>query len=205
MKRLLVVAAALAACGAVHAAGIGIRAGTTGVGADIGFNVAPTFDARIGWSGLKWGYDADTSGARYEGDLKLNNINALIDWRPLVASFFRISGGVIFNNNKYDARGTPSSGPGAFNANVEMGRKAAPYIGIGYGSVAGFGANFYADLGVMFMGEPRATLSADCTGLTAGQCTTLTNQVGTEQQRLQDKLDRFKAYPVLNIGFTVGF
>jgi hypothetical protein len=204
MKRFLLAAAALAIFDA-QAAGIGIRAGTTGVGADVGFNVAPTFDARIGYSGLKWGYDTDTSGAKYEGDLKLSNLNALIDWRPLVGSFFRISGGVIFNKNKYEATGTPTSGPGSFNATVESGKSTAPYLGIGFGSVAGMGANFYADLGVMFMGEPRATLTANCAGLSGAQCTSLNSQVSAEQQRLQDELKRFKAYPVLSIGFTVGF
>src|SRR4051794_4910987 len=107
MKRLLVLGAALAFCGAAQAAGIGIRAGTTGIGADVAFNVAPTLDARVGYSALKWGYDANTSGAHYDGDLKLSNLNTLLDWRPLVASFFRISGGVIFNKNKYEATGTP--------------------------------------------------------------------------------------------------
>jgi hypothetical protein len=204
MKRLLVAAAALAIFDA-HAAGIGIRAGTTGVGADIGFNLVPTVDARIGYSGLKWGYDVDTSQAKYDGDLKLSNLNALLDWRPLVGSFFRISGGVIFNKNKYEATGTPNGGVGSFNALVESGKSTAPYLGIGFGSVAGMGANFYADLGVMFMGEPKATLTANCAGISAAQCTTLQNQTTAEQQRLQDELKRFKAYPVLNIGFTIGF
>jgi hypothetical protein len=205
MKRLLVFAAALAACGAAQAAGVGIRAGTTGVGADVAFNVAPTFDARVGYSALKWGYDTDTSGAHYEGDLKLSNLNALIDWRPLIGSFFRVSGGVIFNQNKYEATGRPSSGPGAFNATVDPGRKAAPYLGIGYGAVAGAGVNFYADLGIMFMGEPKASLNADCSGLSGAQCSALQSQVASEQQRLQDELKRFKYYPVLNIGITIGF
>ena len=204
MKRLLVAAAALAIFDA-HAAGIGIRAGTTGVGADIGFNLVPTVDARIGYSGLKWGYDVDTSQAKYDGDLKLSNLNALLDWRPLVGSFFRISGGVIFNKNKYEATGTPNGGVGSFNALVESGKSTAPYLGIGFGSVAGMGANFYADLGVMFMGEPKATLTANCSGISAAQCTTLQNQTTAEQQRLQDELKRFKAYPVLSIGFTIGF
>ena len=205
MKRLLVFTAALAACGAAQAAGVGVRIGTTGLGGDVAFNVAPTLDARIGYSGGKVNYDADTSNAKYTGDLKLQNLNTFLDWRPFIASFFRISGGAIFNKNKYEATGTPSNGIGSFNALVESGKKAAPYIGIGYGNVAGMGLNFYADLGVMFMGEPKATLTANCAGISAGQCTTLNGQVTAEQQRLQDELNKFKAYPVLNIGVTIGF
>jgi hypothetical protein len=205
MKRALVFAAALAFCGAAQAAGFGLRAGTTGVGADVAFGLAPAIDARLGYSALNWGYDVKTSSdVSYDGDLKLSNLNALLDFHPL-GPVFRVTGGVIFNANKYEATGRPSSGPGSFNAKVESGRSAAPYLGIGWGNVAGAGVNLYADLGVMFMGEPKATLSADCTGLSAGQCSILQSQAAAEQARLQDELKRFKAYPVLSIGVTIGF
>ena len=205
MKRALVLAAALAACGAAQAAGIGIKAGTTGVGADVAFGVAPTLDARLGYSALNWGYDVKTSSnVSYNGDVKLSNLNALLDFHPL-GPVFRITGGVIFNANKYEATGHPSTGPGSFNAKVESGKSAAPYLGIGWGNVAGAGVNLYADLGVMFMGEPKATLSANCAGLTALECSTLQSQTAAEQARLQDELKRFKAYPVLSIGVTIGF
>ena len=208
MKRIARLAAAfsiwLVTCGSAHALGVGVKAGTTGVGLDVAMSVAPLIDARVGWSGMKWGYDRDTSAVSYKGDLKLNNLNALLDFHPM-GPLFRLTGGVIFNSNKYDATGTPNSGPGSFNATVEAGRSTAPYVGIGWGRVAGMGVNWYADLGAMFMGEPKATVTANCSGLTAGQCTTLQNQVASEQQALQDSLKRFKVYPVLNIGVTIGF
>ena len=205
MKRTLVFAVALAACGTAHAFGIGVKAGTTGLGIDVAKNIAPTLDVRVGYAGMNWGYDTDVSGVRYDGDLKLSNLNTLLDFHPL-GPLFRLTGGVIFNKNKYEAVGTPSGGqPGSFNAKVESGKTAAPYLGIGWGNVAGAGVNFYADLGVMFMGTPKATITANCSGLSAGQCTTLQNQVASQQQELQDRLDRFKAYPVLNIGLTIGF
>jgi hypothetical protein len=31
------------------------------------------------------------------------------------------------------------------------------------------------------------------------------SQAATEQSNLEDQLKRFKAYPVLSIGFTIGF
>ena len=40
MKRVVMLAAAFAACGPLHAAGLGVRAGSTGIGADVAFNVA---------------------------------------------------------------------------------------------------------------------------------------------------------------------
>lgn len=204
MKRALMFAGVLATCGSVHAAGIGIRAGTTGIGADVAFNVAPTLDARVGYSALKWSHDVDTSNVTYKGDAKLSNLNALLDFHPM-GPVFRLTGGLILNDNKYEATGRPNVGPGSINAKVEAGNKAAPYLGVGWGNVAGAGVNFYADLGVMFMGSPKATLTPDCTGLSAAQCSALQSQAASEQGALEDKLHRFKAYPVLNIGVTIGF
>ena len=45
--RRLIVAAAIAAAGQAQVAGVGVRAGTTGIGADFGWDVAPTLGGRI--------------------------------------------------------------------------------------------------------------------------------------------------------------
>lgn len=196
------VALALAAAGSAHAAGVGVRAGTTGVGADVAWSVAPTLSARLGYSGLKWGHDVTTSsGIRYDGDLKLSNFNALLDFSPLGP--FRITGGFIFNKNKFDAVSSPGAGGSNLSASVEMGKSAAPYLGVGYGNVSGLGINFYADLGIMFMGSPSATVTANCG--TLPNCSSLQAQAAAERARLEDELKDFKYFPVLNIGITVGF
>ena len=204
MKRFLFFSAALAACGAAQAAGIGVRAGTTGIGADVAWDLVPTISARVGYSALKWGYDVNTSNASYDGDVKLSNLSGLLDFHPLGPAF-RLTGGLILNDNKYQATGRPSSLPGSFDATVESGRRAAPYLGIGWGNVSGTGVNFYADLGVMFMGSPKASITANCTGLSAAQCSAVQSEAARQQAELEDKLKAFKAYPVLNIGLTVGF
>ena len=192
----------VAAAGSAHAAGIGVRAGTTGLGADVAWSVAPTLSARLGYSTLKWNHDVDTD-IRYDGKLKLSNLSALLDFSPLGP--FRLTGGLVFNNNKYDVQSSDIGGAGNFSGSVKSGKSAAPYLGIGYGNVSGLGVNFYADLGIMFQGSPRASLSANCTSPGSGACTTLQSQVAAEEARLNDKLKNFKYYPVLNVGLTVGF
>lgn len=193
--------AALAAAGSVHAFGVGARVGTTGVGGDVAWRLAPTLSARVGYSALKWDRDVSTDTVSYDGKLKLSNLNTFLDFSPLGP--FRLTGGFIFNNNKYDLRG--ESGGGAIVGNVKTGRSAAPYLGVGYGNVSGLGVNFYADLGVMLQGSPRASLTAECGSLSAGACASLRSRAADEQARLEDKLKDFKYYPVLNIGVTVGF
>ena len=201
LVKIVSVVAALGAAGAVQAAGVGVRAGTTGVGADVAWSIAPTLSARLGYSGLSWNRDVSTDTVHYNGKLKLSNFNTFLDFSPLGP--FRLTGGFVFNGNKYDVHG--DSGGGSISGSVKSGKSAAPYLGIGYGNVSGLGVNFYADLGVMFQGSPKANLSANCGSLSGAACTSLQSQAAAEQARLEDKLKSFKYYPVLNVGLTIGF
>lgn len=206
--RLVLAVALTAAAGAAQAAGLGVRAGTTGVGLDYGFGIAPTLGGRIGVSGMNINTDVDTSDVRYDAKAKLANVNLLLDFSPVGP--FRISGGFIANSNKLDLRGTPTSG-GSFpqgasvNGTVKPDKSFAPYLGIGYGNVWTTGVNFYFDAGVMFQGSPRVSLNVDCGTASPAQCAAAQTQVAAEQQRVQDKVDKFKYYPVINLGITIGF
>jgi hypothetical protein len=217
MRTCLFAAAALGAAGSSHAAGIGLRAGTTGVGGDVAFSLVPTLSARIGYSGLSYSTTVDVTDVKYDTKLRLSNLNLLLDWSPLGP--FRLTGGLIINDNKADVTGQPSGGTytingiaypaaaiGSLGGTVQSGNRAAPYLGIGYGNVAGAGVNFYFDLGVMFQGTPSASLSVTCSAaLTAAQCNELRSNVAAEQVQLQNDIRNFKYYPVANIGVTIGF
>lgn len=210
--------AVLGLAGAAHAAGVGVRAGTTGIGADVGVRLMPTLSARLGYSGLSYSTDVDVTDIDYDADLKLSNLSLLLDFSPLPGPF-RITGGFVFNDNKIDVTGRPSNGTyringvtypaaavGSLDGTVKAGNRAAPYVGIGYGNVAGFGVNFYFDLGVMYQGTPSASLSATCGAAAPGAaCAQLQSDVAAEARRLQSDIERFKWYPVANIGVTIGF
>ena len=191
------------AAGSAQAAGIGARIGTTGLGADVAWDLAPTLSARLGYSGGTVNHDVSTD-ITYHGKLKLSNLNTFLDFAPL-GPFFRITGGFIFNQNKFDVQSDTVNGV-SVSGTVKPEKSAAPYLGIGYGRVSGTGVNFYADLGVMYQGTPQATLSANC-GAFAGtpQCTNAQSSIAAEQARLEDKLKNAKYYPVLNVGLTIGF
>ena len=204
-RSVLVVALAVAA-GSAQAAGIGVRAGTTGLGADFGWDIAPTLGGRIGLSAINFSTHVESDDVRYDAKAKLANLNALLDWSPLGP--FRISGGFMPNNNKVDLTGQPSSG-GSFpqgaslTGTVKPDKSFAPYLGVGYGNVWTKGVNFYFDLGIMFQGSPQVSLSCQPAG--SPQCASSQSQVAAEQQRVQDELNKFKYFPVLNLGITVGF
>jgi len=197
--------AVLAAAGAAHAEeGVGLRIGTLGYGGDFGWHVAPGLNARLGYSWYSHNTTVETSNVHYDGKLKLSNAPLLLDFSPIGP--FHFTAGIIGNNNKIDVTGTPSTGgSGTFTGKLKLGNTAAPYLGIGWGNVAGAGVNFYADLGVMYMGSPKASLSANCGSLNAAQCVVLQSQVESEQRALEDKVKKYKYYPVVNIGLTIGF
>lgn len=202
MKNNLILIGLLAAAGSAQAAGIGVRAGTMGVGGDIAWDLAPAISARLGYSALDWSRDIETDAVAYDGKLKLSNLNAFLEFHPL-GPVFRITGGFVFNDNKYDVSAARFGG--SLSGTVEPGRSAAPYLGIGWGTVAGAGINFYADLGVMFMGSPKARLTANCGSLSPAACSALQAELPAEQRRLEDELKKFEYYPVLNLGLTIGF
>jgi hypothetical protein len=204
--RSVLVVALAAAAGSTQAAGIGVRAGTTGLGADLGWGIAPTLGGRIGLSGMSFSTHVDTDDVRYDAKPKLANLSALLDWSPLGP--FRISAGLIANNNKVDLTGQPSSG-GTFPAGtsltgtVKPEHSVAPYLGVGYGNVWTKGVNFYFDLGIMFQGSPKVDLSCNPSG--SAQCAAAQSNIEAEERRVQDELNKFKYYPVLNLGITIGF
>ena len=217
-KACAVAVTTLGVAGAAHAAGVGLRAGTTGIGGDLGFSLMPTLSARIGYSGLSYNMTVDQTDVKYDTKLRLSNLNLLLDFSPLPGPF-RITGGFIINDNKADVTGEPTNGTytingvtypaaaiGSLGGTVKAGNRAAPYLGIGYGNVAGAGVNFYFDLGVMFQGTPSASLSATCgSALPAAACSQLQRDVAAEQTKLQNEISGFKYYPVANIGITIGF
>jgi hypothetical protein len=206
MKRMALAVVLAASAGAAQAGGVGLRIGTTGLGADYGFDIAPTLGGRVGLSAMNFNTDFDTSDVRYDAKVKVLTGALLLDWSPLGP--FRISGGFMPNNNKIDYTGqSTGSNPlltgTTLSGTVKPERSFAPYLGVGYGNVWTKGVNFYFDLGVMFQGSPEVSLN--CSSPTPGQCAALQPQLDAERQRVQDKVDKYKYYPVANIGLTIGW
>ena len=89
--RSILLAALTVAAGSAQAAGAGLRIGTTGLGADFGWDIAPTLGGRLGVSGGSYKTSFDTSAVDYDAKLKLGNVNAFLDWSPF-GPFRHLSG-----------------------------------------------------------------------------------------------------------------
>lgn len=220
-KRLLAVSVVGMTSLAVQAAdlGLSVSAGTTGLGAHVIVPLQKQLDARVGASILNYSYDGSTSSVDYDFKLKLKTIDALLDWYPSTGGF-RVTGGIVYNGNKITANGRPSASgsytlngntytaanAGSLNGQIDF-RNFAPYLGIGWGNAAadkgGFGFN--ADLGVLFQGAPRTSLVNNGCTAPAPICAQLATDVAAENQRLNDEVKDFKAYPVLRVGVNYRF
>ena len=216
-KSACILAAAAAAFGvAAHASDYGVSAsvGTTGLSLHLSVALTPALNIRVGPSFLNYSTSTSTSNVDYDLKLKLRTFDALADWFP-GSSPFRLSAGLVYNDNRFDAVGQPNASGsftlngdvftaasvGTLNGTIDF-RRIAPYVGIGWGNavqpVKGWG--FVADLGVLFQGSPRSHLaSSGCTG-TAALCAQIATDVAAENQQLNDKLHKYRYFPVARVG-----
>lgn len=221
--RICLALAGLLASGAAAAQsniGAGVDLGTTGAGAHLTFGLAPSLNARLGLNYFKYDFDKSTENVDYDLDGKLQTVNALLDWYPRAGSNFRLTGGVFYNDTRFDAVGQPNQA-GTFRLNgttynsADVGllvgkvdfRKAAPYLGIGWGNpfTAQRGWSFGADLGVFYQDEARVSLrSVNCT-VQSALCARLAGDVAAEERRLADEASDYKVYPVLRASLSYRF
>lgn len=197
--------------------GIGLQVGTTGYGADVGYQINERFGARLGYSAFNYSHSVNDTDVDYDGKLKLSSFRALADME--LGYGFRLTGGLAFNNNRIDINARPSGGTytlngttyqasdvGSLKGRVKLGNGAAPYLGLGYGMIGKKGLGFYADLGAMYMGKPKTSLDVTCgSALSAAQCSQLRNDAEAERQKVDDKAGDYKWYPVLSAGISYAF
>ncbi|MEN3297792.1 MAG: hypothetical protein V7642_7045 [Burkholderiales bacterium] len=191
--------------------------GTTGLGVHLSVPVQPNVNARFGVNAMNYSYSGNTNDVDYDFKLKLQTFDALLDWFP-AGGGFRVSGGVVYNGNKVDATARSNStgsytfngrtytaaDAGTVNGRIDF-RKMAPYLGIGWGNALAKdkGWGFSADLGVLFQGSPRTSMTSS--GCSLPDCSQLQADIAAENQKLKDEVNSFNAYPVVRIGVSYKF
>ena len=201
---LLIAATAPAAVAEV---GLGVKAGTLGIGVEGTFALAGGLNLRAGINNYTHGYSESASDIDYDVDLDLESYALLLDWHPF-AGTFKLTGGLLSNKNRAAMRATPN-GPvtiggstqpvGTLRGEVDF-KKTAPYAGLGWGNAAGKrgGFGFSAELGVLFQGAPDVTLTSSNSSVSQ-------SDLDAEARDIENDLDDFKAYPVISFGFSYQF
>ena len=217
---LMVLAAALVmtatcACAAEGGVAVSATAGTLGAGGEIAGRINPNLNARLGLAGFGDKFKSQVSGIDYEFKMKLLNGIALLDWFPFSSSGFRLSGGVVVNDNTYKVDATGSANydvngvtysaaqVGTLSGKVEF-NKVAPYAGLGWGNpfLAQGHWSLAVDIGAFYQGSPDVKL--DASGPIASNPAFQAN-LDAERANLEDKGDKFRFYPVAMVAVTYRF
>lgn len=197
--------------------GMGVtgKIGTLGYGAELNFGSSDSFSARIGLNAYTYKYNGNSSTVNYDFKLQLQTVSALADWYPFSGGF-RTSAGLLYNNNKVSLNALPTSGNYTINdipytsAQVSSMQgtmtfnKVAPYLGIGWGNPVAEdkGWGLVTDVGVLFQGKPKTSLTVTCGALTVLQCATLQTNAAAENAKLESDLSSFKLWPVISLGIS---
>ncbi|MUL34917.1 hypothetical protein [Gloeocapsopsis dulcis] len=203
---------------------LGGKVSTLGVGIEGVGAISPNFNGRLGFNYLGFGSGFTENNIDYDGDLQLLNATGMLDWFPSSTSGFRVTGGVVYQNNRVDAIARPAevleiggiefplAAVGQLEGSLTFPNTIAPYIGIGYGNPVRRGSafSFNIDLGVLFPGSPQANLQAtgpgvDLIGGIPVVNNLLEDAIAQEEEQIEDNVSWLGVYPVLFIGVSYQF
>jgi hypothetical protein len=217
--RAIVLLLALTACGPASADfGVGVKAGTLGLGVEGRWSPLPWLSLRVGANSYDYDDNGAQAGINYDATLALDSVYATGNFRfPL--SPFRLTAGVFSNGNEFlmqsqDGGNTSFNlGGSTFNASdvgvlqsVTSFSSTAPYVGFGYDFEIFGKVGLNLDLGLLWQGDPDVTLEA--TGLASAPPALqaeLLPALEAERLELEDELSDFKAWPVISLAFVYNF
>lgn len=191
---------------------IGVETGTLGLGGSLSWRFADHLGLRGGINYFSYDHDDNIEGTDYQAELKLQSFPVGLDIYPFPASPFRITVGVLINQNELTGS-TPLGQEVELNGNtyqdasLSLRLKAeqeefSPFITIG--------GNMYFDrakhwslgfeAGVAYTGEPTLSLTR-----TGAPDPGLDADLAAERQDLEDKMKDYKLYPILKVSVNFAF
>ena len=211
---------ALLAGGLIHAqanaeSSAAFKASTQGIGAELATGLSDNLALRIGFNYFQLSRTMEESDIDYDLDLELKSVNLLVDLHPF-GNGFRITAGGVWDKNSLNGQAVEAATynigndvytqaeVGTLAGNIDF-RDISPYVGIGFGHNVRkeSGWNFTADIGVIFTGAPRVSLSS--TGGSLSDNPVFLENIQREQDNVADEIDFFRYYPVVSLGMTYTF
>ena len=196
---------------------------TLGVGATVTKSITPNVNAKLGINGLGISRDVSLSDVDYKANLNLFNVSTLADYHPWKNGGFRLTGGLVFQDNNIEGTGKPKNGVTirinnkdynsktvltSLNAKVSFENSVAPYIGLGWGNAVKPGKRwgFSANLGAMFSGSPKVSLTPgfgpDATPALRAE---INSNIEAERKKQESDLNWLNIYPVFSLGISYQF
>ncbi len=214
--RRIVCPLAAAACAATvclpaHAGEMFAGIGTTGVELGFAAKLGASTGIHVDGEFLNYKRSWNNDGNNYDTQFKFRSLGLYGNY--FLTERFRLTAGVLAGSRKVTGTGVSSGGTVTINGvsyNVAAGDSltvdakfpsVSPYLGLGFGHADnGPGVGFYFDVGAVF-GKPKVKLTPSANVLAqAGQA-----NVDAEQAKLQDKMDKLRAYPAIKLGLSIGF
>lgn len=175
---------------ALSCMGCGHRRSLSCAGLHASIPLKSSLNARIGINGLSYSTEDSTDDVDYDLKLKLATVDALVDYFPMEGAF-RLTTGIVYNNNAFEVTGRPKGNQtytfnGRTYAAAAVGsvvgdvtfNKVLPCLGIGWGNAAadkGWGLS--SDIGVIFQGKPKSSLSNRGCTATAPVCAQIASDI----------------------------
>lgn len=216
----LLAAGLLASAAAQAEVGVTADLGTTGAGVHLVLPMEARLNGRFGLNYLKHDFTRRSGALDYDLKGQLQSADVLFDWYLRDNSSFHVTAGLVYNGSNFDTKARPDSAGGftlngtsysASDVGVLAGRvdfrKAAPYLGIGWGNALAPARhwNFSFDAGVFYQGTPNVHLTSTGCTTSSAVCGALARDVEAERARLQHDASNFKLYPVLRASLSYQF
>ena len=194
--------------------GVGIKAGTLGLGVEARWDPpVPWFDVRAGLNSYDYKESGGFASVDYDATLALDSYYLTGNFKfPL--SPFRLTLGAFSNGNEIQLLSQDTGGAdfniggGSFSpddvgvlSSVTSFDETAPYAGVGFDFEVFGKVGLNLDFGVLWQGEPVVTLDFSGPGSVPG----LDQAIEAERLALEDEMSDYKAYPVLSLSFVYNF
>jgi hypothetical protein len=209
------------------AVGVHTQLSTTGfVGVDAGYKFSPNLHTRVGINTIGFNLDYTSQGIDYKANLSPTNVHLLGDFFPFGGGL-RLTGGLVFQSNQFNATGTPNSSaiPGGIPTQINLGgttynvsdvgtvssegsfsNSVAPYLGIGFGTPLSPGLGFNFDAGVMFAGSANVKLRANIPStVPAALQSQIRTSLAEQERKTNSDIGSFNVYPVISVGISYAF
>lgn len=219
LNATLAVAILLASGAAAADFGVGVKAGTLGLGLEARWDPpVPWFDLRVGVNSYDYNDKAGYAGIDYDATLALDSFYLTTNFK-FPASPFRLTLGAFDNGNEIQMTNQDIGGAnfniggGSFSSSdvgslesVVSFSSTSPYLGFGFDFELFGKAGLNLDFGVLWQGEPTLTLEA--TGLDSAPAqiqAPLSQALEAERLELEDEMSNLKAWPVISLAFVYNF
>ncbi len=211
---------------------IGVDAGTTGFGGSASLRFSDHFGVRGGVNYFSYDTDEFTYTTRdpglspavdqkFKASIRLLSEPVALDYYPSAKSSFRVSLGVLINQNEFTANVQNSGVSGSsfvfngvnylqsgFTNGVDLEIKQqilSPYVSVGTSFYFGKSKRWAlsGELGVAYTGSPKVTLSTPNSAYNGNQA--YLDDVAAEEAKIEKEAEDYKFYPIVKIGVSYSF